>query len=461
IQKRGEFDAQKAVTADNFDQWSEQLWKELKKYPQAKPNPALYREVYDLKKVGHADARHRMLKQTDTITGVVIQNRIISKPPDNGLPARHLELQMKPDEVRHYEPGDIVSILPTNSFEVVHRVFKHFKIALEQDFCAERLTDTSGDLLPIGVHIKLFELLVNYVELGKTVQKSHLKVLLNHTKNTETKLKLQHQINTDLKESIEKHMSILDYLEKYPDIELPFNKFFLMLPQMRTREYSISSSARWKPDSVTLSYQEHTKGVSSGYLSRLMPGNVVRFTHRPSTQRHFGLPERPDLDNPVSEERAAELAATPVVMFATGTGLAPFRSMIQDRAMQARDGVKVGKMILFFGCRTPDTDYLYGDSDLKDWSEQGIVDVRPAFSRASEQSSKCAYVQDRVRFDAEVLVDLYAKEARFLTCGSEKAGQGLMGVAVEVLQKNLPGLDKEGAVKLIEESGKYFTDVFG
>ncbi|KAG8767979.1 hypothetical protein FRC12_005908 [Ceratobasidium sp. 428] len=462
LKERGVFDAQKAATADNFDEWSEKLWQKLANtYRNAVPNPALYREVYELKKVGHADARHRILKQTDTISGVVIENRVISKPADGGLPARHLELQMKPDEMRHYEPGDIVSVLPTNSFEVVHRVFRHFKIALEQDFYAEKLIDTVGDLLPLNVPVKLFELLVNYVELGKTVQKSHLKVLMEHTTDKVTLLKLRHQINTNLTQSIDAHMSILDYLEKYPDINLPFSKFFLMLPQMRTREYSISSSARWKPDRVTLSYQEHTKGVSSGYLSRLQPGDVLRFTVRASTQRYFGLPERPDPKHPVSEEELAKLASTPVIMFATGTGLAPFRSMIQDRAMQAKQDVKVGKMLLFFGCRTPDTDYLYGDSDLKEWSEQGIVDLRPAFSRASEQSFKCAYVQDRVKNDAGDLVAAYLQQARFLTCGSERAAKGLMEVAVKVLQSIDSSLDKATAIKLIEGSGKYYTDVFG
>ncbi|KAG8683620.1 hypothetical protein FRC09_015960, partial [Ceratobasidium sp. 395] len=471
LKERGAFDAQKAATADNFDEWSEQLWQKLAEtYPNVVPNPALYREVYELKKVGHADTRHRMLKQTDAIPGVVIENRVISKPEDDGLPARHLELQMKPDEMRHYEPGDIISVdegstvfgsLPANSFEVVHRVFRRFKIALEQDFYAEKLIDTVGDLLPLNVPVKLFELLVNYVELGKTVQKSHLKVPKEYTTNQDTESELQKEIDKNLEESIKGHMSILDYLEKYSDIDLPFSKFFLMLPQMRTREYSISSSTRWRSDRVTISYQEHTKGVSSGYLARLQPGNVVRFTVRVSTQRYFGLPERPDPDHPVSEEESAKLALTPVIMFATGTGLAPFRSMIQDRAIQAKQGVKVGRMLLFFGCRSPDTDYLYGDDDLKEWREQGIVDLRPAFSRASDQSFGCKYVQDRVKHDAGDLVAAYLEGARFLTCGSERAAKGLMDVAVKILRAIDPVLDNATAIKLIEGSGKYYTDVFG
>lgn len=61
--------------------------------------------------------------------------------------------------------------------------------------------------------------------------------------------------------------------------------------------------------------------------------------------------------------------------------------------MQKAAGREVGKSLLFFGCRRPGEDYLYSDSELKLWTELGIVDVRPAFSQASDQSEGCKYVQ--------------------------------------------------------------------
>ncbi|QRV83262.1 cytochrome P450 family protein [Ceratobasidium sp. AG-Ba] len=464
--ERGAFDAGKPITADAFDDWEVKLWAELErlKIYNVTRDDSLHREVYEIRKVGNADSRHRILRQRETIAAVVVENRVISKP-DPGksgeiLPARHLELQMKPDEACHYQPGDIVSILPTNSVESVRRVFAHFKIALEQDFRAEKLSDSVFNSLPAGERVKLFELLVNYVEIGKPAQKSHLRELMNHTKDEVTKATLQAEIDSNLSNTIENHTSVLDYLEIYSDIEIPFNKFFFMLPQMRTREYSISSSARWNPDRLTLSYQEHEKGVSSGYLARLMPGDVVRFTHRLSSHVRFGLPERPEPGR--SPADLIKDASTPVVMFATGTGVAPFRAMIQDRSEQAKRGVKVGKMTLFFGCRDPEKDYLYGNSDFKEWSEQGILDMRPAFSKVG----KCQRIQHRVDDDKEDIKRAYFEGARFLTCGNVGASEGLMKVGARIVQEGYKEqgrgeISREDAEKFISDSQIYFTDVFG
>jgi cytochrome P450/NADPH-cytochrome P450 reductase len=89
------------------------------------------------------------------------------------------------------------------------------------------------------------------------------------------------------------------------------------------------------------------------------------------------------------------------------------RGFIQERAMQIQTGRKdVGKIILFFGCRKPDSDYLYFDTDLRKWIEMGVVDVRPAFSRDSEKSHGCRYVQDRVLHDAEDVREYFRLKAK-------------------------------------------------
>jgi hypothetical protein len=246
---------------------------------------------------------------------------------------------------------------------------------------------------------------------------------------------------------------------------------------------------------LTLSYQEHDKGVSSGYLAGLSPGDVVRFTHQRSNHALFCLPEKPMPE--VSAEDLARLALTPVIMFSTGTGIAPFRAMIQDRSEQAKNGVNVGKMMLFFGCQTPDTNYLYGESDLKAWIEQGILDVRPAFSRQTKDSFGCKYVQEYailLRFARKLtnlrlfVVEFYTTKPtllwnttrvlgcvstilldvaaltytlQFLTCGSVRASEGIVKVGVKILMEEIKDLDEAAAKTLISNSKKYVTDVFG
>lgn len=76
-------------------------------------------------------------------------------------------------------------------------------------------------------------------------------------------------------------------------------------------------------------------------------------------------------------------------MVCAGTGLAPFRGFLQDRALRAQEeGTAPAPALLFFGCGGPDVDYLYRE-ELAAWSEAGIVDVRPAFSMAPAVHDTC------------------------------------------------------------------------
>jgi cytochrome P450/NADPH-cytochrome P450 reductase len=78
-------------------------------------------------------------------------------------------------------------------------------------------------------------------------------------------------------------------------------------------------------------------------------------------------------------------------MFCASSGLAPMRGFIQERAAQKASGCEFGQF--FFGCRSPKTDFLYSNNDLAEWTKQGVVEVRPAFSWA-EDSEGCKYVQE-------------------------------------------------------------------
>ena len=158
---------------------------------------------------------------------------------------------------------------------------------------------------------------------------------------------------------------------------------------MRVRQYSISSSPLVDPQRATLTISvidapaisgrnEPFLGVASTYLANLRPNDRVQLSVRPSNAA-FHPPTDPSV---------------PLIMFSAGSGLAPIRGFLQERAVQKRAGRDVATSLMFFGCRSPSQDYLYSDSDLKEWAELGVVDIRPAFSRATEASAGCKYVQE-------------------------------------------------------------------
>ena len=161
-------------------------------------------------------------------------------------------------------------------------------------------------------------------------------------------------------ESLEKRISVLDLLETYPSCQLTFAEFLEMLPAMRVRQYSISSSPRRDASRCTLTVAVvdapawsgigHFRGTCSSYLSQLQPGDKVAVAVR--TPKH---PFHPAGNND-----------TPIVMVCAGTGLAPFRGFIQDRAHPPGGGEPAGPALLFFGCDHPQVDFLYRE-ELQRW----------------------------------------------------------------------------------------------
>ena len=226
------------------------------------------------------------------------------------------------------------------------------------------------------------------MELQQPATQRDLDILLK-AKNSDATTQALKDLSANYAEKVFRtRLSVLDILEENKDIDLPLATFLKVLPSMRIRQYSISSSPLWNAERLSLTLgvvdapalsgrAEPFLGVASTYLAGLQPGDKVQLSVRPSNV-HFHPP--------------ADLTL-PLIMVAAGSGLAPMRGFLQERAMQKRAGRKVGKNLLFFGCRNPKEDFIYGDSDLKEWVEMGIVDVRPAFSRSTGDSEGCRYVQ--------------------------------------------------------------------
>jgi cytochrome P450/NADPH-cytochrome P450 reductase len=237
---------------------------------------------------------------------------------------------------------------------------------------------------PINVHA----LLSGYVELSQPASSGDLRALLEHAPEA-TKPALEALLASHAELVMSVRLSVLDVLDRHKEIAIPFPAYLQLLPSMRVRQYSISSSplhdARRASLTVSVLHapaladaEQAFLGVGSSYLAGLRAGDRVTLSVRPSNAS-FHLPANP---------------AVPVAMFAAGSGLAPMRGFIQERAEQRKAGRETGRMVLFYGCRTPEDDYLYSDSDLKEWEALGVVEVRPAFSRKSVASQGAKYVQE-------------------------------------------------------------------
>ena len=243
--------------------------------------------------------------------------------------------------------------------------------------------------LPTNKPVSIWEILSGYVEIGQIATRKNIQELVQSAPE-DVKFKLEDFLDNFKESIIDKYLSVLDILEIFPQIDIPLASFLNLLPAMRIRQYSISSSPLWNENrvSITISVVQLAidkpalsnkfLGVSSNYLAKVHPGDPVNVGIR-SSAATFHLPEDP---------------SKPIVMFAAGSGIAPMRGFIQQRAYQASNGRNVGKMVLFYGCRSPQKDYLYSAEELKEWTELGVLEVRPAFSRMADASVGCKYIQE-------------------------------------------------------------------
>ncbi|KAL4252643.1 Bifunctional cytochrome P450/NADPH--P450 reductase [Abortiporus biennis] len=446
--ERGEGDAGGSDFFEAFDQWEIKLWDALhQEYGTKDKKDANVGLTVETVETGAS--RAKALRQTDTDFGTVVENRLLTSP--NAPPKRHIAFQL-PEETT-FRAGDYLAILPSNPERDVHRALAYFGLPAEQEVV---LKSNGPSSLPVDKPVAVLSLLRGYVELSQPATSRDIRILLNANTSEEATRILNDLLESYSEKVVSKRLSVLDILEDHPDIKVSLGTFLQMLPSMRIRQYSISSSPLANPQQVTLTVSvieapaisgrnEPFLGVASNYLASLRPGDKVQMAVRASNAA-FHPPSDPTV---------------PLVMFCSGSGLAPMRGFLQERAVQKKAGREVAKNLLFFGCRNPKEDFLYSDSDLKEWEELGVVDVRPAFSRAAEQSLGCKYVQDRVWHDREDVDAAYKAGAKFFLCGAGRISVAVKDKLIDMIAAKVE-VPREEAVSIFSRivNGRFATDVF-
>ncbi|KAK2735577.1 bifunctional p-450:NADPH-p450 reductase [Colletotrichum kahawae] len=374
-----------------------------------------------------------------------------------GPAKRHMEIQL-PTNMR-YTAGDYMAVLPHNPKDTVARVMRRFHLTWDSHVTIQASGPTT---LPTNNSIPVSDVLSSYVELCQTATKRNISGLAQLAKDDKVRSELQDLAGGSYDSEIKtKRLSVLDIAERFPSLTNPFNHFLLMLPPMRVRQYSISSSPLADPSVATLTYgvldepalsgQGRHIGVTSSYLSSLTAGDKVQIAVRPA-QGGFKLP--PNMDK------------TPLLCVAAGTGLAPFRAFFQERAILIGNGLPLAPAIFFFGCRDPAADDLYRE-EFDRWEAAGVLKVYRAYSRKPEASDGCKYVQHRIWKEREMLYSLWDQGARVYVCGSNHVAEGVRDIVLKAAHEKS---EKDDGKPMTEEEAeewfnnirneRYATDVF-
>jgi cytochrome P450/NADPH-cytochrome P450 reductase len=374
-----------------------------------------------------------------------------------GRSTRHIELAL-PDGLQ-YETGDHLGVIAKNHPSVVQRVIERFGFD-EQTRIRIRPRSEGNTDLPIDDPIPVIDLLTDYVELQEPATRSQIRRLLEYTRCPPERPPLEALCGDD-EESRQAYrervlncrMTVLDLMESSPACELPFGDFLGMLPPLRPRYYSISSSP-WTASgllSLTVSVVQAEArsgrgtfyGCCSTYLAAKKSGqSIFAFVRR--NPSGFRMPDEP---------------AKPIIMVGPGTGIAPFRGFLQERAALVQQDVSLGPALLFFGCRHPDHDDLYR-RELNRFASSGIADVITAYSRQNKEKT---YVQDKIVQNGRQVWDLLAAGATIYVCGDAGEMAPAVRQAFAKVYQSQTGGDEAAANEWLEQlihEHRYLVDVW-
>jgi sulfite reductase (NADPH) flavoprotein alpha-component len=340
----------------------------------------------------------------------------------------------------HYKAGDSLGVFPSNRPEEVDAILA--------------ATGASGEepvMLPkAAAQVPFREALYSKLALAGPTRRI-VETLASKATDAAQKAKLDGLLAPESKDLLAGWLDereFIDLLDEFPSARLSPQELVDHLRKLMPRLYSIASSPKVHPQEIHLTvavarYEtngRHRVGVCTTFLADRA---VVGTTPTPVfvSHSHFGPPED---------------GAKDAIMVGPGTGIAPFRAFVQDRAASKA----TGRNWLFFGDQKRGTDFLY-EEDWARWKADGVLTrLDTAFSR--DQLDK-VYVQDRMRENAAELWAWISAGAHFYVCGDAKRMAKDVDVALhDVIAGQGKMLPQEAAdyVKVMKKEKRYQRDVY-
>ncbi|PGH07530.1 hypothetical protein AJ79_06265 [Helicocarpus griseus UAMH5409] len=426
----------------------------------------------------------------NTVTATLSANNRVT-PQSHWQDVRHLILTV-PESIP-YVPGDILNITPRNFAADVDSLISMMRWEKEADtplcFVPNRKSISTNNLsapeIPFLLKspgFTLRTLLTDYLDIMAIPRRSFFSNIAHFTNDPMHRERLLEFTNPEYIDEFYDYTSrprrsILEVLHEFDSVKIPWQQACTVFPVLRGRQFSLASGGKLKkaeglPGSgdtgaatgtrfdllvAIVKYQTVIKktreGVCTRYLAVLEPGSTLKVQM-----------QRGGLNSSVKQ------LLEPTVLIGPGTGVAPLRSMLWEKAAMAtvfrqKRGPDVplplGPVILLYGGRNRKADFFFED----EWEQlKGLLDltVLTAFSR--DQREK-VYVQDRIREHAGLFFKtLHDLGGTVYICGSSgKMPQAIREALVEGFQKFGKSAgehgEKEGRVYSRQEAEKYLMDM--
>lgn len=366
-----------------------------------------------------------------------------------GHPRRKRFVRVALPEGTRYRTADHLTVLPANAPALVDRAAAALGVdpAAVLDIRAAR---PRRDGIAVDRPVTVRQLLTHHVELQERPNAGQLALLAAANPCPPERAAL-------LATAADDPRTLVEVIEDNPALRgtLDWPRLLEILTPLRPRHYSVSSSPAVDPRHADLmvsllaaparSGKGEYRGTGSGYLTTVAPGDTVYARVQPCREAF-----RIDIDD-----------SAPVVMIAAGTGLAPFRGAIADRAAALAAGSELSPALCYFGCDAPDADFLHAE-ELRAAEAAEAVSLRPAYSAAPQ--GEVSFVQHRVAAEAEEVWDLLAAGARVYVCGDgSRMAPGVREAFRTLYRKHTADADATAAEEWLDgmvADGRYVEDVY-
>eukprot|EP00916_Digyalum_oweni_P027144 GHVL01044546.1.p1 GENE.GHVL01044546.1~~GHVL01044546.1.p1 ORF type:complete len:1227 (+),score=228.02 GHVL01044546.1:3888-7568(+) len=341
-------------------------------------------------------------------------------PPDHDRDIRHIEFDLTNIPFK-YNMGDSLAIWPQNNQIECENLIKFLNFCPDMWIRVLKAPDCEADKKKEQVFSSRMTVMQMFVEcldiLGRPTKRFY-DILLKHCTDPQDVEKIKDK--SKIRQLTSETVTIADLFYLCPSARPSLSDIVEMVGLIKPRYYSIASDQKYLGgDKVQLAIVvndwvtpggKKRVGLCTSYVSN---EDEINGKQEKSVYKMCCAKKLTSFHLPSNVE-------DPIIMAGLGTGLAPFRSFIQNRALLKKSGKKIGPLILYFGCRHRARDYIYGD-ELEEFRKEGVLtDLRVAFSR--DNKDKKVYIQHLIAEDGKTIANKFLHEnAHFYLCGQAQS----------------------------------------
>ncbi|XP_024237369.1 NADPH-dependent diflavin oxidoreductase 1 [Oncorhynchus tshawytscha] len=350
--------------------------------------------------------------QTRTFPGRVVSNKRVTHA-SHFQDVRHIEFDITGSDIE-FTAGDVVMMRPCNTPEDVEQFCQLLRLDPDRQFTLSPTNcDTGSVPARLAQPCTVRHLVESFLDIAAVPRRSFFELLATFATNELEREKLSEFNSAQGQDELHAYCNrprrtALEVLTDFPHTtaELSVDYLLDLFPEIQPRSFSIASSLLAHPNRIQIllavvhyKTKMHLprKGLCSSWLASLDPTQGDVYVPLWVKKGSMKFPKDP---------------YSPVIMVGPGTGVAPFRSALQERIAQGKTA-----NVLYFGCRSQSKDF-YCSSEWEEMEKAGQLTLFTAFSRDQEDK---IYVQQRVQEQAELLWDLIAnKNGYFYIAGNAK-----------------------------------------